>query len=487
MSLDNPAIWLFAAIVVPCAFLAIKYWQGALFGVFVLAVFEGALRKWAFPWAQAQIYLIKDAILLAIYLGFILDGRRNLPAPTGTGLIKLVLLLCFVWGCIELLNPNSPSILVGLVGLKAYFLYAPIAFILPYAIKSREHLFVLIRRYLIMAIPVAVLGFIQIIAGPGSSLNVYVSQSEDSPDMVAYFGHDEDLFVRTSGTFSYISGYTAFLGFVVFLAIGYNMAYGWRIKKNITPILALSLLIGAMFTTGSRAPVFYLLATSPVMLWLAVTRRVLSRQAAMRLCIVLPIVTILALSASPRALQAFVERAQEASDRGETITRLYSPLYQTIGALSEGPALGTGIGTTHGAALSIMGAQFPWWLPIVVEDEMARVTLEQGFIGLLLNYFLRFLIVVVALRWVRSFKDPAYRALGIVLVVWLPQGLITSIMLNVTMALYYWGALGIMLAMRRLEQSAGAEFGEVLVRGVDQTTNLQPVMPMVGAARRRPS
>src|SRR5262249_21351556 len=154
--------WLFAAIVIPCALLAIKYWQASLFGVFVLAVFEGALRKWAFPWAQAQLYLVKDAILLAVYVGFILDSRKNLSAPTGTGLIKLVLLGCFAWGCIELLNPNSPSFLVGLVGLKAYFLYAPIAFILPYAIKSREHLFVLIRRYLIMAIPVAVLGFIQI-------------------------------------------------------------------------------------------------------------------------------------------------------------------------------------------------------------------------------------------------------------------------------------------------------------------------------------
>jgi O-antigen ligase/polysaccharide polymerase Wzy-like membrane protein len=483
MSLDNPALWLFAAIVIPCALIAIKYWEASLFGVFVLAVFEGALRKWAFPWAQAQLYLVKDAILLAVYVGFLLDSQKNLPAPTGTGLIKLVLWACFAWGCIELLNPNSPSILVGLMGLKAYFLYAPIAFILPYAIKSREHLFVLIRRYLIMAIPVAVLGFIQIMAGPESSINVYVSQSEDSPEMLAYFGHDEDMFVRTSGTFSYISGYTTFLSFLAFLAIGYNMAYGWRIK-NIIPILALGLIIGAMFTTGSRAPVFYLLATSPVILWLAVTRRVLSRPAAMRLCMVLPIVTILALSASPRALQAFMERTQEGSDRSEMTTRLWAPWDQTIGALSEVPAFGTGIGTTHNAALSIMGADFPWWLPILVEEEIARVTLEQGLVGLLLNYFLRILIVVFALRCLRSFKDPAYRALGIVLVVWLPQGLITSIMLNPTMGLYYWGALGLMLAMRRLEQSAGAEFGKVLVRGASQRTNLQPVMPMFGATRR---
>src|SRR5262245_19432987 len=188
---NNPEAWLAAAIAALCGLLAVRYWQRALFGVFVLLVFEGALRKWALPGAQAQIYLVKDAILLAVYLGFILDSSKTLPAPQGIGLIKIVLILSFIWGCIEVLNPNSPSIWVGLIGLKSYFLYAPIAFILPYAIKSREHLFLLIRRYLIMAIPVAVFGFIQIAAGPASSLNVYVSHSEDNtPAMLSYFGHE---------------------------------------------------------------------------------------------------------------------------------------------------------------------------------------------------------------------------------------------------------------------------------------------------------
>jgi hypothetical protein len=483
---DNPAVWLFAAIAAPCAFLAVRYWQQALFGVFVMLVFEGALRKWAFPWAQAQIYLVKDAILLAAYLGFILDKRRNLPSPKGVGLIKIVLVVSFVFGCIEVLNPNSPSILVGLMGLKTYFLYAPVAFILPYAFKSREHLFVLIRRYLIMAIPVAVLGFMQIMAGPASSLNTYVSHSEDEAAALVPFGAANDL-VRTSGTFSYISGYTTFLSFVAFLAIGYNMAHGWRLKNNITPLLALTLLVGAMFTTGSRAPVYILLAAGPIILGLAATSRVLPSQTAMRLCMLLPVITIVALNISPEAFQAFMERADE-TDSSYTLMRLFSPYYQTIGALSDAPALGMGIGTTHPSALTIMGAELPWWLnDLLTEEEMARVTQELGLIGLLLNYFLRFLIAAFALRCVMSFKDPAYRALGIVLMVHLALGLIFPVVFNATAGLYYWGALGLVLAMRRLEQSAGREFGTVPVRGADQTTNLQPVMPMAGAARRRPN
>jgi hypothetical protein len=475
MSFDNPATWSVVAIAAACGFLAVRYWQRALFGVFILLVFEGALRKWAFPWAQAQIYLVKDAILLAVYLGFILDRRTNLPSPTILLWVKIILVIAFVWGCIEVLNPNSPSILIGLAGVKTYFLYAPVAFILPYAIKSRQHLFALIRRYLVMAVPVAVLGFIQIMAGPASILNVYVSHSEDTQAMLAYFGTDD--FARTSGTFSYISGYTAFLSFVSYLAIGYNMAHGWRIKNNIIPLLALVLLVGAMFTTGSRAPVWYLLATGPIILLLAATSRVLSLQIAIRLCVLLPIIAVLALNISPEAFAAFMERATFAND--STLIRLFSSLYQTAGALLEVPVLGMGIGTTHPAASAIMGVDFPWWIPenLLTEEEMARVTVELGPLGLLLIYFPRFLIAAFAFRCVMSFKEPAYRALGIVFAVWLALGLNMSIMLNGTMGLYYWGSLGLVLAMRRLEQSASTEAVTGLARGAERALSCRRALP----------
>jgi hypothetical protein len=454
MLFDNPAVLLFAAIVAPCAFLAVRYWQQALFSVFVLAVFEGALRKWAFPWAQAHLYFVKDAILLFAYLGFILNYRGNGPAVKGVGLIKIVLVVSFVFGCIQVLNPNSPSILAGLMGLKAYFLYTPMAFIFPYAFKSQEHLFDLIRRYLIMAIPVAILGFIQIIAGPESSLNTYVSYSEEEATVLDRFGSEE--LVRTSGTFSYISGYTAFLSFVAFLAIGYNMARGWRVKNNIAPLFALAVVVGAMFTTGSRAPVYTLVATGPIILGLAVTGRVLTSRAALRLFILLPVSAIIALNLSPRAVEGFAERAGSAQD--STLMRALSPLYATIDTLSSGPALGVGIGVTHSSSLTVMGVDTPLWLrDLIPEDEMAKVTLELGVIGLLLIYFLRFIIFVFALRCAMSFKDPAYRALGILLAISLALGLTSFVIFNATAGLYYWGALGLILTMRRLEQSAETE------------------------------
>jgi hypothetical protein len=398
-------------------------------------------------------------ILLAAYVGFLIDGRRHQRAVRDAGLIKIVLILGLIFGSIEVLNPNSPSILVGLAGLKTYFLYAPIAFILPYAFKSKEHMFGLIRYYLIMAIPVAALGFLQIAAGPESSLNTYVSHSDEAEAIGVRFGGGFDL-VRTSGTFSFISGYAVYLSFISFLAVGYNMARGWRVKNNIASILALTFVVGAMFTTGSRGPVYTLIAAGPVIVGMAVIGRVLSPQIAIRICILLPVMAVVAVNLSSRAFEGFIDRANTADS---TEYRIFSPVYQTMEALSNAPALGFGIGTTHSVALSIMGTDEYWWLQgLITEDEMARVTVEIGLIGLLLIYVLRVLIAVFAFRCVISFKDPAYRALGIPLMVHLALGMLVAVITNPTASLYYWGTLGLMLAMRRLEQSVCVEVAPAL-------------------------
>jgi len=134
-----------------------------------------------------------------------------------------------------------------------------------------------------------------------------------------------------------------------------------------------------------------------------------------------------------------------------------------------------GIGTTHPAALTIMGTESRWWLhdDLLTEEEMARVTVELGVIGLLLTCLLRFLIAAFALHCAMSFKDPAYRALGIGLMVYLALGIIFPVIFNATIGLYYWGALGLMLTMRRFEQSVEAKR---FLRRADQEASREPSM-----------
>jgi hypothetical protein len=256
--------------------------------------------------------------------------------------------------------------------------------------------------------------------------------------------------VRTSGTFSYISGYAAFLSFIALLAIGYNMGQNWRIKGNIIPLVALVLAIGAMFTTGSRSPVYGLMVATPIILWLSVQSGVLSARIALRLCILVPIIVFVALNVSPRATEAFMGRASEA-DSSYALMRAF-PMSEKIFALANAPIIGMGIGTTQGGAITIMGTDSYWWLQdLLVEDEMARITVELGVVGLVFMFTVRILIVVFAFRCVRSFSDPGHRALAIALLAYLSLAFVFPIVINVTANLYYWGAFGLLLVMQRLE------------------------------------
>jgi hypothetical protein len=99
--------------------------------------------------------------------------------------------------------------------------------------------------------------------------------------------------------------------------------------------------------------------------------------------------------------------------------------------------------------------EFSWLHGLIVEEEPARVAEELGMIGLLLIYFLRFLIAGFAFRRAMSFKDPAYRSLGIVLTAFLAVHILLPSINNPTAGLYYWGALGLLLAMQRLERRPG--------------------------------
>src|SRR5262249_59070218 len=111
--------------------------------------------------------------------------------------------------------------------------------------------------------------------------------------------------------------------------------------------------------------------------------------------------------------------------------RILWPVNQTISVLSDGPALGIGIGATHPAAFTIMGTEEPWWQGgLSAEDEAARVTIELGLIGLMLIYLPRFLIIWLALRSTLSFKTPAYRVLGIVLTAHLTVATVGQVVFN---------------------------------------------------------
>ena len=74
----NPNLLLAIVGLVALAILAIAVrWQWIIWGVIFWVVIEGAFRKWVFSGFQAEIYLIKDALLLSAYVGFAMSRIKS--------------------------------------------------------------------------------------------------------------------------------------------------------------------------------------------------------------------------------------------------------------------------------------------------------------------------------------------------------------------------------------------------------------------------
>ena len=48
-------------------------WRLAVKSALVIALFEGAIRKWVFPAGQELVYFLKDVFLIGAYLKFFLE------------------------------------------------------------------------------------------------------------------------------------------------------------------------------------------------------------------------------------------------------------------------------------------------------------------------------------------------------------------------------------------------------------------------------
>ena len=121
----------FIVVLVACFVFGLARWRAAAIAAIVLAVGEGALRKWAFPEAQQYVYFLKDALLFGAYVGY-LGGRlirhqRLFPAhPANPALGFLAVLVT-----LQAVNPELTSPLVGLFGIRAYLMYVPLMYLVP--------------------------------------------------------------------------------------------------------------------------------------------------------------------------------------------------------------------------------------------------------------------------------------------------------------------------------------------------------------------
>ena len=406
------------------------------------------------PSAQTEIYLVKDGLLVLAYLGFIssrIPTGMHVKAMAG---LSTLLLLSGVYFGIQLFNPNSPSILLSIVGFKNYLLYVPLAFVVPYMFSSSQDLENKLRKYAIIMIPFAALGLVQFAFPPDHWINGYVSHDPETERVIAMFGIG-DAKARTTGTFSYPGGYTTFLTVMLYLGAGLAASRNWRFSGNVWPWILLVVTIAAIFTTGSRAPIYATVITAPVVLYIWASRGVMSIRNVLNVSLACICISIVVTFIAPKAIEAYQYRAEHADNPTD---RMLSPLTEVVAAVEDAPIIGAGMASTHSSALTIMATKEFWWLHgQYFEQEGARVLQETGVLGFMLVYGARIWLLIRAIRLGMRFRSALYVAMAGGIAGFLAQYLFLIVINNPTGGVYYWFLAGLLFAMFRLEyQEANA-------------------------------
>lgn len=426
------------------------YWRQITFAVMLLIIFEGALRKWVLPEAQALIYVAKDVLLLFAYAGFALSKGFDPPVRLAQPYVVLLSVSAF-FGLLAMVNPSLPTFTLAIVGWRAHFFSIPLIFLVPHLFDSAEQLYRTLGRYALFAIPTAALGIVQFYSDVDSPINFLVPDAGGDNSPVGFGEVDR---VRVSGSFAFISGYTAYLLAVAMLLGSLLAGREWRIRGSLVQYGTLLLIIAAMFSTGSRSPVYSLIAVAGVYAVFAALAGDLSFSAALQAAAGAALLGLVVWNFLPEPLDAFYARATGGDDELE---RLTSQIIEPLDIFFSVGIFGYGIGAAHQSAAFLAGTDISWWTDgLVAEAESSKIMIELGAIGFVLTYVFRIAITITAFRAAFVLKTRAARSLALMIAMFLGLQIFGAVIYNPTMNVLYWFSVGMLFALYRFDEREDA-------------------------------
>lgn len=428
--------------------LSAQNWRRSIKAVLILVVLEGALRKWVLPQASQFIYFLKDFVLIGAYL------RYFLLSPVSTQLFLrhpfvLVLIGCMaIWGGVQAFNPSLGSLVIGIFGLKNYFLYIPLIWLVPQMFNSEDELYRFIRHYLLLLIPVGLLATAQFFSPPTSPLNVY-AWGEEGPAVVTA-GLDT---VRVTGTFSYLTGYSTYLLACLCLLLPMLSRPQARLWQALTLVEG-ALIVATSFMTGSRGLVFgAVLLIFGYGLVLAVTSFSSFFRNVRRLVLPGLISFVLVSQGARLAFDSFVNRVETVND--SVVSRILSSFTQPFSNFQFKALDGYGLGATFQANTIIRQLlRLPPGenIPVGYESEMGRVALEVGPVGFFLWYGLRLVLLFNLFKVYLKLTHPFLRQLALSTFMYQGVTFISQMVYNHTGGIYHWFFYGFILLLPYLQR-----------------------------------
>ncbi len=439
-------------------------WEFGLKSLLVVVVIEGAMRKWFLPSFTELVYLYKDILVIAILIGYMKkQGKPPLLVNQLLKPLRLALALFVGYALAVVMNPNSPHFLIPILGVKAYCLYIPLTFVVARMFSDKEKLVAFLKWYSVIVLPVALIGVMQFMdSDPTSTVNRYAWRMEASNptrDVASFFDSAGSHYVRITGTFSYVTGLSAYLPVMFSLLLGLislnstrqmSRALQWVFYLCIGAVIVIS------FMTGSRGAVLAI-ALIAMFFYFFSPRKQLFRR--LQQIIVIGLLVYLSFTVLfPQAYDAFYTRAFSAGQESdENMERLLDPLRIPVDEAAYAGPFGYGIGLTQNgvpAILRMLGMSGQTErLPVMPESEPGRVMLEVGVIGFLFYTLVRILLLIMLCRVCLRIRDPESKAISIaVLGVLIVQVVTGGAIITHTQGLYQWVLAGIPLALLNAER-----------------------------------
>jgi hypothetical protein len=398
----------------------LKSWRTGLYCFVAWILVEDLARKYLGN--NMVIYFAKDFLVLALYLSFFFARKFTLTKPYKPPFF-ITFLVFFGYCVIQAFNPASTSIFYGLLGLKLYFLYAPLLFVGHALIDSDKELRRLFFFNSILILVVTAFGLAQSILG-----HTYFN-----PEVVQEDIRDLSTLYRASpitGLIAYrpTSFFVSAGRFQNFLVVSWVLTLGFGgfllMRKQTGRLLGfttIGIVAAASLMTASRGVLLWTLLSAivlaPAFAWGASwsgEQRLRAIRAIRRAVVFVVIAFTILIAAFPQEvgsrLAIYSETLSPYSSAGELGYRSRDYPLQNLIAAFDDPRwpYGYGIGTASLGVQYVTRLMHAPPMRIGVENGYGQLVVELGIVGLLLWILLASAITISAWRAIKKLKGTVW-------------------------------------------------------------------------------
>lgn len=423
-------------------------WRRLFPVIFMFTMVDGFITNWLYPARLPLLY--RDFLILGVYVFFIsqepvMRWVSQLRKRMGPGAWFTAMSFMLV-GLLQVFNPLSSGVLVGVLGFKVLFLYWPLA-ILAYAyVDSLDRARRLFKTIVYFSVPISLFGLYQFWQGPEFMSSTFGPGFERATVMAYIEGVPAaGSFLRVIGTFASTGQFSSFI--LINAMLCFALLFSTTNKRErliISGCAVLSFL--AMLATGSRGALAVLVIEAFVFALLC--RR--ARNA-------LVVASLMGMS----LYYGFNWLGENVVTRFESLRDMEMIRHRTVETTSamfadsvEEYPLGRGLGTASMASRHLLGEDSSGWA--MVENYPSKLQTETGILGVLLFYlFLIVLNVRWLRRWLKPLEGPAFNLasalIAYCLTLFITSGLFGSLD-SPPAAVFLWALIGIVARLSVLYQ-----------------------------------